>query len=46
MLNQVLVGDQVMKDEMGRACSMHRRDEKCIQNFGQKTCRKETTLKT
>jgi hypothetical protein len=33
------------KDGMGRACIMHRINEKCI-HFGQKTQREETTLKT
>jgi hypothetical protein len=33
------------KSEMGLACSKHGR-EKCIQNFGWKTRRKETTRKT
>jgi hypothetical protein len=27
----------IKRDEMDRACSMHGRDEKFIQNFGQKT---------
>jgi hypothetical protein len=29
-------GGQIKADEMGRASSMHERDEKCIQNFGWK----------
>jgi hypothetical protein len=28
---------------MGRAYSTHGRDKKCLQNFGQKTWREETT---
>jgi hypothetical protein len=28
---------QVKEDEMGGVCSMHVRDEICIQNFGRKT---------
>jgi hypothetical protein len=32
-----------IKDEMGGACSTHGRDEKCIQYFGWKTWREETT---
>jgi len=31
---------------MGGACSKHRRNEKCIQNFGRKIRREETTRKT
>jgi hypothetical protein len=29
--------------EVGRACSTHQKDEKCIQNFGWKIYREETT---
>jgi hypothetical protein len=36
MLHHILSGDQVKEDEMGGACSMHGRCEKCIQNFGGK----------
>jgi len=32
-------------DEMGVACSMQGRDENCIQNFGWKTRREETSWK-
>jgi hypothetical protein len=31
---------------MGGECSMHRRDEKCLQNFGQETWWEEMTQKT
>jgi hypothetical protein len=31
---------------MGGACSMHGRDEKCVQNFYQKTRKEETMWKT
>jgi hypothetical protein len=34
-------GDQI-EDEMGRGCSTHGKNEKCIQDFGRKTCRGET----
>jgi hypothetical protein len=34
------------EDKVGKACSMHRRDEKCIQNFNQETRREETNWKT
>jgi hypothetical protein len=40
----VTQGD-VKEDEMGGACSSHGRDEKCIQHFGRKTWREETTRK-
>jgi Uri superfamily endonuclease len=36
----------VMEDEMGRKLSTHRREEECIQGFGGKDRRKETTRKT
>jgi hypothetical protein len=38
--NQMRVG------EMGRACSMYAEDEKCMQSFGWKVLREETTRKT
>jgi hypothetical protein len=31
---------------MGRACSIHGRGEKCVQNFGWKTRTEEATQKT
>jgi hypothetical protein len=34
------------KDEIGGACSTHGREEDCIQGFGGKTIRKDTTKKT
>jgi hypothetical protein len=37
---------QATKDEIGRACDTHGRDEKCIQSFGCKTFREEATWKT
>jgi len=33
----IILGDQIKEDEIGRACIMHGRDEKCIQCFGWKT---------
>jgi hypothetical protein len=39
----IIKNDQIKKNEMGRACSTHGRDEKCIKYFGWKTGRKETT---
>jgi hypothetical protein len=42
-LRQIL---EVKEDEIGRVCSTHGRDGKCIQNFGQKTEREEATQKT
>jgi hypothetical protein len=35
-----------MEDEIGDTCSMHRRDEKCIQNFIQKALREEIPWET
>jgi hypothetical protein len=32
------------EDEIGRACSIHRRAEECVQNFGGKARRKETNV--
>jgi hypothetical protein len=34
------------KDEIGRACSMHRNNEECIQNFGGGDRRKKTSRNT
>jgi len=34
---QNIISDKIKMDEMSKACSLHRRDEKCIQDFGQKT---------
>ena len=39
-------GDQIEKNEMGGACSTYGGEERCIQGFGGKTQRKETTWKT
>jgi len=35
--NQILLGDQIEKNEMGRACSMYGRQKRCIQDFGGET---------
>jgi len=35
----------VKEDVIGRSCSIHGRDEKCVQNFGQKTWREESAQK-
>jgi hypothetical protein len=40
------LGDQVREDEVGDACIIYGRNEKCIQYFGWKTRREETTWKT
>jgi hypothetical protein len=37
---------QIKENEIGGACSMHGIDGKCIQNFGRKTRREETTRRT
>jgi len=33
----IIKSDQIKEDNMGGVYSMHGKDEKCIQNFGQKT---------
>jgi hypothetical protein len=38
--------DKVEEDEMSRACSTHGIEEECVQDFGGKSRRKETTGKT
>jgi hypothetical protein len=37
---------QVEEGEIGRERSMHGREEECLQGFGRKARRKETTRKT
>jgi hypothetical protein len=39
---QILLELSKQEDEMGRACSKHKREQKCIQSFGRKTIRKES----
>jgi hypothetical protein len=34
------------KSDMGRACDTYEGEEMCVQGFGEKTWRKETTWKT
>jgi hypothetical protein len=41
-----LYNDQVKGDETAGTCSMHGREEKCIQGTGMKTTGKEPTRKT
>jgi len=38
-----MVSDQIKEDEMGVACSAHGRNEKCMQYFGRKTWKEDTT---
>lgn len=38
--------NQKQEDEVGSACRMHGTAEKCIESFGNKFCREETTWKT
>jgi hypothetical protein len=40
------LNDQVKEDELGRACTMHGREDECLQGFGCKTRMEETTSKT
>jgi hypothetical protein len=37
---------QTRQGEMGKTCSTHGREKKCIRNLGRKTGSKETTRKT
>jgi hypothetical protein len=39
------VGDQIKVKEVGRSYGMYGREDKCIQGFGGKIRRKETTWK-
>jgi hypothetical protein len=32
--HQILSGEQIKSNEMGRACAMHGRQERCIYGFG------------
>jgi hypothetical protein len=34
---QIILGDQIKKNEMGGACSTYGREERCIQVFGGET---------
>jgi hypothetical protein len=45
VFHQIFLGYQIKEDGMGRSCSTHGRDKKCIIDFGQKTWREETTQK-
>jgi hypothetical protein len=45
LLTKYYSGDQIKKTEMGRACSMHIGEEKCIQGFTEEIWGKETTCK-
>jgi hypothetical protein len=38
--------DQVKEDEISKACSTHGGEEECVQGFGGKIRRKETSMKT
>jgi hypothetical protein len=40
------LSDQLKKNEMGRACGMYGRQDRCMQCFGEETCGKETTWMT
>ena len=40
------VGDEIKKNEMGRACSTYGEEERCIQDLGGEAWGKETTWKT
>jgi hypothetical protein len=38
--------DEIKENEMGAACTTYGEEERCIQGFGGKTWKKQTTLKT
>jgi len=40
------LGDQIKKNKMGELCSTYEGEERCIQDFGGETQRKEMTWKT
>jgi hypothetical protein len=40
------LNDEVEEDKMGRACSMHLSEGECIQGFGGKVGRKNTTRRS
>jgi hypothetical protein len=40
-LHNYYFGDEIKKDEMGRACCMHGSYAKCVQNFNRKKSREE-----
>jgi len=35
--NKILLGDQIKKNEMGRACDTYGRQKRCTQDFGGET---------
>jgi hypothetical protein len=37
LLTKLDQDDQIKEDEMSGACSMHGKNQKCLQNFGQNT---------
>jgi hypothetical protein len=45
ILRKYNYNDQIKEDEMGRACTTHGGEQECIQGFGEKARRKETTRK-
>jgi hypothetical protein len=46
LYNKELYAWYISPNTTGRACCKHRRQERCIQGFGGKTCGKETTWVT
>ena len=44
--HQLLLGDQIEKNEVDGACSTYGGGQKCIQDFGGEAGGKETTWKT
>jgi len=46
ILHHILFGWSIKEDEMGSACSMHGRGDKCMQNFSHKNQMAKMTLET
>jgi hypothetical protein len=46
LIPKYYLADQIKENVVGGACSTHGRGEECVQVFGGKARRKETTLKT
>jgi hypothetical protein len=38
--------DQVKEDKMDGVCTMHEKEEKCVEDFGGDTCKKEASWKS
>jgi hypothetical protein len=45
LFNQYYYNDHIMEDGMGRTCSTHGKDEKCVYRYARKTLKVEKTWK-